>query len=134
MLVNFQPKSMPGAMKESDPSASAHLSRKTPFSEKFLDRLVNRHPINSCLDSLQRQRFAVPAQSFSGTRLGRFQNFDRALESFFRDSQGLAHHFDFLLRFRLALRPEKSVCRADTYLVCDEFLRVSNPKICRNNY
>src|SRR5438132_14027259 len=56
MLVNFQPKSMPGAMKESDPSASAHLSRKTPFSEKFLDRLVNRHPINSCLDSLQRQR------------------------------------------------------------------------------
>src|SRR2546430_2572101 len=99
MLVNFQPKSMPGAMKESDPSASAHLSRKTPFSEKFLDRLVNRHPINS-----------------------------------FRDSQGFAHHFDFLLRFRLALRPEKSVCRADTYLVCDEFLRVSNPKICRNNY
>src|SRR5437660_11087541 len=56
MLVNFQPKSMPGAMKESDPSTSAHLSRKTPFSEKFLDRLVNRHPIYSCLDSLQRQR------------------------------------------------------------------------------
>ena len=56
MLVNFQPKAMPGAVKESDPPASAHLSRKTAFSEKFLDRLVNRHPIDSCLDSLQSER------------------------------------------------------------------------------
>src|SRR5882724_5629912 len=56
MLVNFQPKSMPGAMKESDASASAHFSRKTAFSEKFLDRLVNRHPIDSRLDTLQSER------------------------------------------------------------------------------
>src|SRR5215470_11676547 len=56
MLVNFQPKPMPGAMKESDASAFAHFSRKTAFGEKFLDRLVNRHPIDSCLDSLQSER------------------------------------------------------------------------------
>src|SRR5207247_9316229 len=56
MLVNFQPKAMPGAVKESDPPASAHFSRETAFSEKFLDRLVNRHPIDSRLDSLQSER------------------------------------------------------------------------------
>src|SRR4029077_634562 len=56
MLVNFQPKTMPGAVKESDASASPHLSRKTALSEKFLDRLVNRHPIDTCLDSLQSER------------------------------------------------------------------------------
>src|SRR5438093_11790536 len=73
MLVNFQPKTMPGAMKESDPSASAHLSRKTAFSEKFLDRLVNCHPIDSCLDSLQRERltgfycFPQLTLAFAGT-------------------------------------------------------------------
>src|SRR5947207_1144696 len=126
MPVNFQPKAIPGSTKESYPTPSAHLSTRTPFSENIPDSPVNRPSTKSGRES--------PAQSFSRTRRGRFQNFDRALESFFRDSQGLAHHFDFLLRFRLALRPEKSVCRADTYLVCDEFLRVSNPKICRNNY
>src|SRR4029077_16698529 len=197
----------------------------TAFSEKFLDRLVNRHPIDSGPNSLQRERltgfycfpkltlafahasaqhrpghvaeisglrvawkniednqrigvkrtvaplmrsarlnatgdsrtcrnaaraqdrrinfgaedfgsqcFAVPAQSFSDAWLGRFQNFDRAPESFFRDSQRFAAHFHFLLRFRLALRPEKAVCRADTDLVRGEFLRVTQRKICRDNY
>src|SRR5438876_11824866 len=73
MLVNFQPKTMPGAMKESDPSASAHLSRKTALTETFLDRLVNCHPIDSCLDSLQRERltglycFPQLTLAFAGT-------------------------------------------------------------------
>src|SRR6202035_487256 len=53
MLVNLEAQTMPGAVKESDASASAHFSRKTAFSEKFLYRLVNRHSIDSCLDSLQ---------------------------------------------------------------------------------
>src|SRR5438270_13943139 len=73
--------------------------------------------INFGAEGFGSQRFAVPAQSFSGSRLGRFQNFDRALESFFRDSQGLAHHFDFLLRFRLPLRPENAVRGAYTDFV-----------------
>src|SRR3979490_754033 len=56
MLVNFQSKPMSGAVEESDAPASAHSGLKTAFGEKFLDRLVNRHPIDSCLDSLQRER------------------------------------------------------------------------------
>src|SRR5437764_1422565 len=54
-------------------SPSAHLSRKTAFSEKFLDRLVNCHPIDSCLDSLQRERltgfycFPQLTLAFAGT-------------------------------------------------------------------
>src|SRR5439155_12431472 len=215
----------PGAVKESDAPPSAHLSQKTAFSKKFLDCLVNGHPIDSCLDSFQSerltglhclpklplrlarasaqnrsshiakisglriawkniednqrvcvkrtvaplmritclvaagdnragriaaraqdrrinfspenfgsQRFAVPAQSFSGAWFGRFQNFNGAFESSLRNSQGMAHHFDFFLRFRLALRPEKSVRRADTDFICGEFLRVTECIICRNNY
>src|SRR5439155_15929095 len=56
VLVNLQPKTMPGAVKESDAPPSAHLSRKTAFSKKFLDCLVNGHPIDSCLDSFQSER------------------------------------------------------------------------------
>src|ERR1700745_1250451 len=56
MLVNFQPKAMPGAVEESDASPSAHFSRKTAFSEKFLDCLVNRHPIDSRPDFFQSKR------------------------------------------------------------------------------
>src|SRR5262245_17651614 len=225
MLVDFQPKAMPGAVEEADPSAFANFSRKTVFREKFLDCRVNRHPVDPCLDSLQSerlasfhrlpkltlriagpsaqnrsghvtkipclrisrkniednqrigvkrtvtplmrvtglvatrdnrprrnaasaqdrrinlgpedfgsQRFDVPAQSFSIDLLGVFQNFDGAFESALRNSQLSAHHFDFLFRFCLTLRPEKSVGRADTDLVCGEFLRVAECKICRDNY
>src|SRR4030095_8801454 len=56
MLVNFQPEAMPRAVEESHASASAHLRCKTALGEKFLDRLVNRHSIDSRLDSLQSQR------------------------------------------------------------------------------
>src|SRR5258707_15438842 len=58
MLVNLQSKTVPGAVKESDPSAFAHFSRKTVFGEKFLDCLVNRHPVDPCLDFLQSERLA----------------------------------------------------------------------------
>ena len=37
MLVNLQSKTVPGSVKESDPSTFAHFSRKTVFGEKFLD-------------------------------------------------------------------------------------------------
>jgi hypothetical protein len=90
--------------------------------------------INFGPENFGSQRFAVPAQSFSSAWFRRFQNFDAALESFLGNSQGSAHHFDFLFRFRLALRPEKSVRRADTDLVCGEFLRVTECKVCRDNY
>src|SRR5207248_9207549 len=93
------------------------------------DRRINFSPEN-----FGSQRFAIPAQSFSGAWLGRFQNFNGAFESLLRSSQGSAHHFHFLFRFRLALRPEKSVRRADTYLVCGKFVRVTECKTCRNNY
>src|SRR5882762_7484721 len=90
--------------------------------------------INFGAEDFGSQRFAVPAQSFSGAWLGRFQNFDGAFESFFGDSQRLAHHFHFLLRFRLALRPEKPVCRADTDFVGGKLLGVTESKICRDKH
>src|SRR5262249_3013761 len=43
------------------------------------------------------QGFVVPAHSFSGSRLGRFQNFNGALESSFRNSQRMTDHFHFSL-------------------------------------
>src|SRR5262249_2073774 len=70
----------------------------------------------------------------SSGRLGRLQNFDPALEPLFGDSQGSADHVDFFFRFRFALRQEESVRRADTDFVCDEFFRVTERKVCRNNY
>src|SRR6266513_2032239 len=56
MLVNLQSETVPGAVKESHASASAHFRRETAFGEQFLNRLVNRHPIDSRLDSLQSER------------------------------------------------------------------------------
>src|SRR5438045_9565827 len=69
--------------------------------------------INFGTEHFRSQRFAVPAQSFSGSRLGPFQNFNGAFESLFSHSQGSTHHFHFLFRFRLALAPEKTVSRAN---------------------
>src|SRR4029434_3417232 len=76
----------------------------------------------------------MPAQSFPSTWLGSFQNFNAALESSFRDSQRTPHHFHFLFRFRLALWPEKPVRRADMDFVSGELLRVTECKVCRDNY
>src|SRR5436309_13706987 len=53
MLVNFQTKSMTSAMKESDASAFANPGRKTAAGEKFLDRLVDRHPVHTGFDPFQ---------------------------------------------------------------------------------
>src|SRR4029077_10885978 len=52
MLMNFQPESMTRAMKESHPSTLANLGRETATDEEFLDRLVNRHPIDASFDFL----------------------------------------------------------------------------------
>src|SRR5438132_7616468 len=72
MFVDFQPKTMPGAVKESDAPTSAHFSWKTALGEKFLNRPVNRHPIDSCLDSLQSKRLTglhgIPKLSLSFAR------------------------------------------------------------------
>src|SRR5262245_62146554 len=56
MLVNFQPETMPGAVKESNAPASAYSSLKTALVEEFLDCFVNRHPIDARFDSLQSKR------------------------------------------------------------------------------
>src|SRR5204862_5941666 len=52
--------------------------------------------INFGTERFRSQSFAVPAQSFSGSRLGPFQNFNGAFESLFSYSQGSTHHFHFL--------------------------------------
>src|SRR5438445_13604596 len=46
---------MTSAMKESDAPAFANPSRKTAPGEKFLDRLMNRHPIDASFDLFQSQ-------------------------------------------------------------------------------
>src|SRR5438067_4108137 len=79
------------------------------------------------------QRPAVPAQSFAGAGLGRFQNFNRAFESFFGDAQSMSHQFDFLLRLRFPLVPEKSVRRPHTDIISREFLRITKRKIRGNS-
>ena len=79
------------------------------------------------------QRFAVPAQSFSRASLGRFQDFNRAFESFFRDPQGLPHHCDFLVRLGFPLRPKQPARRADSNFVRSEFPHVTKRKICGHN-
>src|SRR5882762_8360395 len=55
MFMNFQPKPMTRAMKESHSSPLANLGRETAAREKLLDRFVNLHSINASLDFLQRQ-------------------------------------------------------------------------------
>src|SRR5438067_730043 len=123
MLVDFQPKTMPGAVKESDTPASAHFSWKTALGEKFLNRLVNRHPIDSRLDSLQSKRLTglhcIPKLSLSFARAS---------------AQNRARHVAKISRLRVARRPEKPVSRANTDLVRSEFLSVSESKICGDNY
>src|SRR5215470_4213831 len=52
----------------------------------------------------------------------------------FSNSQGTADHFDFLVRFRFAFRPEKPVCRAHTDFIRGELLGVAKREICRNDY
>src|SRR5438094_6015425 len=58
MLVNFQTKSMTSAMKESDASAFANPGRKTAPGEKFMNRLMDRHPVHTGFDPFQSQRLS----------------------------------------------------------------------------
>ena len=74
--------------------------------------------INFRAQHFRGQRFAIPAQSFSSASFRRFQNFDGALQPGFGNSQRAPDHFDFLLGFCFALRPEKSVRRAEPDFVC----------------
>src|SRR5213080_1194324 len=89
--------------------------------------------VNFCTQHFRGQRFAAPAQSFSGSRFRRFQNFNRAFQSCFRNPQRATDHFNFLLRFRFAFGPEKSICRPNADLIRHEFLRITERKIRRND-
>src|SRR4029077_8535888 len=63
----------------------------------------------------------------------RRQNFDGAPQPGFGNSQRVFDHFDFLLGFCFALRPEKSVGRTEPDSTYSYLLRVAERKICRND-
>src|SRR5215510_7377970 len=56
MLVDFQSKSVAGAMEKSDAASFPHFRGKSATGEEFLDRFVNRHSVNAGFDSFKRQR------------------------------------------------------------------------------
>src|SRR6478609_11503544 len=69
--------------------------------------------INFSAQQFGSQRFSIPAQPFSRTWFRRFQHFNRAFKSSFRDPLGASHHFNLFVGFGFTLGPEKSFGRAN---------------------
>ena len=88
------------------------------------NRRINFRPEN-----FRRERFPRPKQSLSAADFRRLQNFNTARESGLGDSQRPAHHLDFLVRFRFALRPKRSIRRVQPDFVRGQFARITERKI-----
>src|SRR5262245_55873885 len=52
IFVDFQTEPVASTMEKSDAPAVPHFGRETATGEQFLDRFVNRHAVNTGLDSV----------------------------------------------------------------------------------